>query len=145
MTCFEMRLPCLRSPIDQTRQRNICKSLRGVTRILSLINTSSRPNVFFCFFFFRGGPKATLPMMEKSLRPGAAQCLHTAFDSRNIFTTIIEDSSNNGLHGRIHRPGVDRVPLGSIIIDTFCQAYGEALLRKIGVGCLFRHDGVYPT
>lgn len=81
--------------------------------------------------------------MEKSLRPRDAQCLHNAFNSRNIFTTIIEDSSNDGLHGRSHRPGVDRVSLGSIIIDTFCQAYGEALLCKIGVGRFFRHDGVY--
>lgn len=86
-----------------------------------------------------------LPVMEKSLRPRDAQCLHNAFNSRNIFTAIIEDSSNDGLHGRSHRPGVDCVPLGWIVIDTFCQACGEAPLRKIGVGRLLRHDVVYLT
>lgn len=79
-----------------------------------------------------------LPVMDKSLRPRDAQCLHNAFSSRNIFTAIVEDGSNDGLHGRSHRPGVYFVPLGSIVIDTLCQDCGEALLRKIGVGCPLR-------
>lgn len=83
--------------------------------------------------------------MEKLLRPRDAQYLHNAFNSRNPFTAVIEDGSNDGLHSRSHRPGEYCVPLGSIVIDTFCQTRAEASLRKIGVGRLLRYDVAYLT
>ena len=78
--------------------------------------------------------------MEKSLGPRNVQCLHNTVGSRNVLSTIIEDSSNDGLHSIGHRARVDRVALGLILKDTFCKACGEALLHKIGVGRSFRYD-----
>lgn len=91
------------------------------------------------------GEKDTLPVGDISLRPRDSQCLHNTFDSRNIFAAVIEDCSNDGLHGRSHWPRVDSASLRSILIHAFNEASREASLRKIGVGCLFGEYGVYLT
>lgn len=84
-------------------------------------------------------------MMEISLMPRNAQSLHSAFCSRNFLSAILEDSSNDGFHSSSHRARVDCVPLRLILIDTFCQAYGEASLRKIDVRRFLRYGVVYLT
>lgn len=131
--CSEMQLPRLCSSIGQPQQRSIRMPLREVTRVP--LTRAVTPNLNL---FLRA--KDTLPVTERSCGPRNIQCLHNTFGSRNVVSTIIEDSSNDGLHSIGHRARVDRVALGSVLKDTFCKAFGEALLREIRIGRSFGYN-----
>lgn len=79
-----------------------------------------------------------------SQRSRDAQSLHGTLSSFKRSTAAVnEDSSDDGLDGVGHRSAVDSVSLSRIPIDTFRQACGKPLLRKVGVRRPLTHDDAY--